>query len=254
MKIVNYIRTELYPFFGSCFTKMNVSPNIIEVGVCHGNNLRSMLQGMDPNSAVLVDQWIPYSPFKDAIPGTALYDQLSNYFGGPVDDPKTYENSYNYCVSEFGTNQNKIVRKDSISAAAEIATFNQKYDLIYIDGGHLYEEVLADLNAYESLVGNNGILMLDDFMDPNSEGSKVQHLGVVPAVLEFLQNHPEYQPSIITRPTPNAWSNIVLTKRDSIINDVINNELISTGVFFVEVPDNLIHSYRNSQHENCLRF
>jgi hypothetical protein len=250
MKIVNAIRTEIYPIIGICFQELQIKPSVVEIGVCKGTNLRSIISSINAERIVLVDQWIPYPPFKDAKPGTELYKQGSKYFGGAVDDPSTYENLYNHCQTEFSTSL--ILRKDSLSAAKELTEKNIKFDFIYIDGGHLYQEVYDDLVAYQSLLTENGILMLDDFI--NSEEGKLQNLGVVEAVIDFLKNNKTYQPSIITRSTNRAWCNIVLTKKDSIINKIIDDTLIKSGAFFVEIPDTLLHLVSNSPNSNCLRF
>ena len=94
--------------------------------------------------------------------------------------------------------------------------------------------------------------MLDDFI--NSEEGKLQNLGVVEAVIDFLKNNKTYQPSIITRSTNRAWCNIILTKKDSIINKIIDDTLIKSGTFFVEIPNTLLHLVSNSPNSNCLRF
>lgn len=253
MKIVNATRTEMYPIIGSCFKKINVSPRLIEIGVCKGSNLKSMIDGIFPVSVVLVDQWIPYSPFKDALPGSKLYKAGSKYFGGPVDDPATYENLYQYCLSTFGRNDNNLlIRKDSLSAAKDLYKLNLKYDLIYIDGGHLYEEVLNDLNSYKTLISEDGLIMLDDFV--NSEEGKLQNLGVVEAVTEFLKLNQDFVPLLVTRSTDNAWCNIILAKKKSALIKIMNEELVSSGTFFVEIPGDLISYIKNSPKENCIRF
>ena len=250
MKILNAIRSEIYPILGSAFRDMNLEPSVIEVGVCKGVNLKSILSSMNSKSSVLIDQWIPYSPFKDAHPDSELYKAGSKYFGGPVNDPETYENLFRHCRNEFSNSI--ILRKDSISAATDLKEQNKKFDFIYIDGGHLHEEVYADLIAYESILSEDGILMLDDFI--NSDEGKMQNLGVVSAVLDFLKNNNDYQPSILTRSTDRAWCNIVLTKKNSKVNEYIEKNLLSSGIFFVEIPNNILHLVSNSPKVNCLRF
>jgi hypothetical protein len=250
MKILNAIRSEMYPIIGTAFQELNINPSVIEIGVCKGVNLKNILSSMNSKSSVLIDQWIPYSPFKDAPSGSDLYKAGSKYFGGPVDNPETYENLFKYCQAEFPNSL--ILRKDSMSAAADLKEKNIKFDFIYIDGGHLYEEVYADLIAYESILSENGILMLDDFI--NSEEGKMQNLGVVQAVLDFLKNNKNYQPSFITRSTDRAWCNIALTKKDSKINHLIEKNLLLSRIFFVEISDNLLHLVDNSPKNNCLKF
>jgi hypothetical protein len=250
MKILNAIRTEVYSIIGQSFQELKIEPAVIEIGVCKGVNLKTILSSLKSSKVVLIDQWIPYSPFKDADPKSELYKAGSKYFGGAVDDPNTYENLYKHCQATFPNSI--ILRKDSISAAKELKEKNIKFDFIYIDGGHLYEEVYADLIEYEKLLNDDGVLMLDDFI--NSEEGKMQNLGVVDAVLDFLKNNANYQPNIITRSTDRAWCNIILTKKESKINQLIEKNLISSGIFFVEIPNNLLHLVDNSPKINCLKF
>ena len=39
-----------------------------------------------------------------------------------------------------------------------------KFDLIYIDGNHLYNYVLDDLEKSLNIINYNGLIVLDDFM------------------------------------------------------------------------------------------
>ena len=48
---------------------------------------------------------------------------------------------------------------------------NRLFDVIYIDGGHRYEQVAADLTNYSRLVAAGGYLVLDD-ASRNQPGSK----------------------------------------------------------------------------------
>jgi hypothetical protein len=253
MKIVNAVRDEIYPIIGECFSEIKINPTIVEIGVCKGVNLENLINSLNPISTVLVDQWIPYSPFKDALPGSELYNAGSKYFGGAVDDPATYENLYTQCKNKFLKNSNNIIiRKDSIVAAEELHNLNVKFDFVYIDGGHLYEEVLTDLTSYEKLLTPDGMIMLDDFV--NSDEGKMQNLGVVEAVNTFLKENKNYQPTLITRSTGRAWCNILLTKKNSSITTLIDKYLVKSKIFFVETPDSILHFISNSPNNNCVRF
>lgn len=253
MKIVNAVRYEIYPIIGQCLTELKIKPTIVEIGVCKGKNLENLISSLDPISTVLVDQWIPYSPFKDAIPGSDFYNSVSKYFGGPVDDPTTYENLYVYCKNKFLKNPNNIIiRKDSTTASKELHDLDIKFDFVYIDGGHLYQEVLDDLINYEKLLSEHGMIMLDDFI--NSEEGKIQNLGVVEAVNTFLKENKDYQPTIITRSTGKAWCNILLTRKNSSMSELLDNYLVKSKIFFVEAPDTILSSISNSPNNNCVRF
>jgi hypothetical protein len=52
---------------------------------------------------------------------------------------------------------------DSANAAAVLGAFNFRADLIYVDGGHGYENVCADINAYWPLLSERGLLFGDDY-------------------------------------------------------------------------------------------
>jgi len=59
----------------------------------------------------------------------------------------------------------RIVRQKSVEAASSFA--NHSFDLIYIDGDHTYEGLLADINAWWDKVNHQtGIICGDDFSWP----------------------------------------------------------------------------------------
>lgn len=253
MKIINAVRDEIYPIVGQCFAELGIIPSIAEIGVCKGINLENLINSLNPSSVILIDQWIPYSPFKDAEPGSELYIAGSKYFGGPVNESSTYENLYQHCKNKFcNSDNNMIIREDSTIAATTLQQMNKILDFVYIDGGHLYQEVLDDLRNYEKLLSLNGILMLDDFI--NSEEGKMQNLGVVEAVNTFLNENKNYQATLITRSTGRAWCNILLTKKSSAVCDILDQLIVKSKIFFVEIPDFLISSVNNSPNQNGLRF
>lgn len=76
------------------------------------------------------------------------------------------------------------VRVDSVSAAAYYG--DNSIDVVYIDAGHSYEQVLADLHAWYPKVKPGGVIAGHDFVFEHP----VSQAGVVRAVLEFFQNKP----------------------------------------------------------------
>jgi len=253
MKVVNATRYEIYPLLKKCFTNIGIKPAIVEVGVCRGTNLEYLINSFRPASTFLVDQWIPYSPIKDAPIGSDIYNSESSYFGGPVDDPNTYEDLYNYCKNTFVKNPNTtIIRESSLEAAQELHRLNVTLDFIYIDAGHLYAEVLQDLVSYEKLLSENGVIMLDDFV--NSDEVKKQNIEVVQAVNDFLKNNAQYRPSLITKSTVEAWSNILITKKEAPINSLIEKELMESNLFFVDIPDEILGLVESNPYKNSLSF
>lgn len=56
----------------------------------------------------------------------------------------------------------RFVEETSVRAAAELERESSAYDLIFIDGGHLFEEVLVDFFLYARLCKIGGLVILDD--------------------------------------------------------------------------------------------
>lgn len=76
------------------------------------------------------------------------------------------------------------VRMDSVAAANQYA--DESLDVVYLDGGHDYEQVRADLHAWYPKVKSGGIIAGHDFVFEHP----VSREGVVRAVLEFCQDKP----------------------------------------------------------------
>jgi len=59
-------------------------------------------------------------------------------------------------------NMLRIVEETSVQAAVELDRENLEYDLIFIDGGHLFEQALVDFFLYAKLCRTGGLVILDD--------------------------------------------------------------------------------------------
>ena len=76
------------------------------------------------------------------------------------------------------------VKSDSVAAADRYV--DNSLDMVYLDGGHSYEQVLADLNAWYPKVKIGGVISGHDFVFDHP----VSRAGVVRAVLEFFEDKP----------------------------------------------------------------
>ena len=82
-----------------------------------------------------------------------------------------FENSENLsaeCLKDFLKNTKDItnilpVPLESTRAAAIFARFNMTFDMIFIDGRHDYEGVVADIEAWRPLLRHDGILCGHDY-------------------------------------------------------------------------------------------
>jgi hypothetical protein len=72
---------------------------------------------------------------------------------------------------DFSTASLSMLRGYSQDAQVQRRLAQRSFDLIYIDGGHRYEEVVKDLNFYPALVKAGGYFVLDDAssFEPGSE-------------------------------------------------------------------------------------
>ena len=61
---------------------------------------------------------------------------------------------------------------------------DEKYDLIYIDGSHLYSDVLNDANSAINLLNKNGIIIFDDFLWMHYPKINDNPMGAIKKILE----------------------------------------------------------------------
>lgn len=58
------------------------------------------------------------------------------------------------------------VRKLKGASYTVLKTINEKFDIIYIDGGHTFQEAMTDLCLCYPLLRTGGILIFDDYIHP----------------------------------------------------------------------------------------
>ena len=137
------------------FFKINNSL-ILEIGIHKGDFSIVLLEKFKPKKLVLVDPWI--------VEKEKIY-QSSGYGNFDGDSQKIQDSYYQNVKKKFGPQINKkqveILRMKSSEA---FMVLKNKFDLIYIDGNHLYNYVLEDLENSLNIINNNGLIILDDFM------------------------------------------------------------------------------------------
>ena len=130
---------------------------ILEIGTNKGDFSIVLLEKFKPKKLVLVDPWIAE---KEKIYQSSWY---GNVDGG---SQKIQDSYYQNVKKKFGQQINKkqveILRMKSSEA---FKILKNKFDLIYIDGNHLYNYVLEDLENSLNIINNNGLIVLDDFMN-----------------------------------------------------------------------------------------
>lgn len=129
-----------------------------EIGVSGGKNALNMLKHLNIKKLYLID---PYKAFyvKDHLFTQTQMDDLEH-------DAKDRLSNYNNIV---------WIKKSSLDAINEIP----ELDMVYIDGSHKYEDILADIEAYYPIIKKGGTIGGHDF----------ERDGVMRAVSEFANKN-----------------------------------------------------------------
>ena len=131
------------------------NPSILEIGVHKGDFSKELFTNLNPKKLILVDPWIS---FDDAIYKDSLYGN-SHETGQKIQD-QYFQDITKYFNQEILDNKIEIYR--STSDEFFLAN-NYKFDLIYIDGNHLFNFVKKDILNSLDFLSDNGIIVLDDY-------------------------------------------------------------------------------------------
>ena len=142
--------------------------NFLEIGLFHGvtsRNVCDLLQqihgkdftftGIDlftTDSELIKDEIIPQTKFSNPLK-TIYYKYIIKL------DPYSKE-SVEKLLSKYKENVN-IIKGNSNKVLKEISL--DKFDYVFLDGGHRYETVLSDLKSLRNVVINKGIILCDDY-------------------------------------------------------------------------------------------
>ena len=128
---------------------------ILEIGIHRGVFSKELITNFNPKKIVLVDPWVAFDDSK--------YDD--SFYGNKLKNGQSLQDQYYYEVvrnfdNEIKNHQVEIVRDTSDNFFKKNII---EFDLIYIDGNHIYEFVKNDIfNSLKSLK-QDGIIVLDDY-------------------------------------------------------------------------------------------
>ena len=142
--------------------------NFLEIGVFHGVTSRNVcdllekIHGKDfsftgidlfsTDNEIVKDEIIPQTKFSNPLK-TIYYKYIVKL------DPYSKE-SVEKLLSRHKENVN-IIKGNSNKVLKEISL--DKFDYVFLDGGHKYETVLSDLKNLNNIIINNGIVLCDDY-------------------------------------------------------------------------------------------
>ena len=141
------------------FLEIGVFHGVTSRNVCdllnsiHGNNFKFTGIDIFSNETDLVkDEFIPQTKFSNPLK-TIYYKYLVRLDPYSPESVKKLLKKYQKNISIIKGNSNKIL--------AEMAS--EKFDYVFLDGGHKYETVLKDLKFLTKIIENNGIILCDDY-------------------------------------------------------------------------------------------
>lgn len=156
----------------------NESPNVAEIGVALGDFSKFLIDTLAPKTFAAIDIFDAHEkPFIWDIPTDPVFRGRTHfdYY------KEKFENYY----------KGRLIVEKGLSSEAGQRLEDNFYDLIYIDAGHKYEDVLIDTKIALAKIRPGGFIVFNDY-------TVYDHLsftayGVVPAVNQMLAKRGDVQ-------------------------------------------------------------
>ena len=142
--------------------------NFLEIGVFHGVTSRNVCEllysfhgndfkftGIDlfvNDETLLKDEYIPKIKFSNPLK-TIYYKYIIRLDPYSVDSILKLLKKFQKNVNIIKGNSNKVLKEIDVN----------KFDYVFLDGGHKYETVKKDLENLTQIVNNNGTILCDDY-------------------------------------------------------------------------------------------
>ena len=142
--------------------------NFLEIGVFHGVTSRNVCEllysfhgndfkftGIDlfvNDETLLKDEYIPKIKFSNPLK-TIYYKYIIRLDPYSVDSVRRLLKKFQKNVNIIKGNSNKVLKEIDVN----------KFDYVFLDGGHKYETVKKDLENLTQIVNNNGTILCDDY-------------------------------------------------------------------------------------------
>jgi len=170
-------RQEMFRFFCDKIT----NPTLLEIGVFKGDFLNFIIENCKFNHIDAVDLFDGIGCSADVDGNSMIYCDLNENY---LNLNKKYEYIENVKIHKF--NSIDFLKNQ----------FDNKYDIIYIDGDHSYEGVKNDLINSFHKIKNGGYIMGHDYETNTEKTKNIYDFGVKRAVDEFCI---KYKQKILTK-------------------------------------------------------
>ena len=224
---------------------VNEISNIVEVGVCKGDNAEWLINRFNPEHIGLVDAWKCFQrkskPFYFD-ESNEREDVVENYFGGNIYEQETFDNLYKRVKFRFSDFEEKVKIMKMSSSEASKKYQDKSLDLIYVDADHSYEAVLDDLFYWGSKLRDGGYFVLNDHTI-NADGTS--GYGTVQATNSFIRSHLNLSRNIFYNPiavTTSNYADLLLIKGELSSDSKIYHNF-STSSHIIEVPNDILSNF-----------
>lgn len=149
---------------------LGLTGTMVEVGTYRGAFAKNILDGW-PGHLICVDAW-HHNP--------QAHDILNH-------DQPTMDECYRFTLEYLQPYEHRceVIRAFSVDAAQRFSDAGEVFDVVYLDAGHDYDNIRADIAAWWPLVKPGGILSGHDYLDATVADGYPADFGVKTAVTEF---------------------------------------------------------------------
>jgi len=145
----------------------------LEIGTLAGDFAQFLIENFQPSRMTLVD----------------FFDAADYVFG---EQRFTPENHFQYVKRRFESLPNvKLERGESSEVLNSLISSGQRFDFIYIDAGHTFEDVSRDIELASRLLNPGGIIGMNDYIMTDYYYDTTY--GVVQATNSFLDQNPTFR-------------------------------------------------------------
>ena len=133
----------------------NKDLHVLEIGIHKGDFSKQLAKQLRPKKLILVDPWIAYDD--------DIY--AKSWYGNSSKSNQSIQDKYFLDIRKYFENEIKI-RTVEIHRKTSDNFFNKNqnmFDLIYIDGNHLFDFVKRDIINSLKFIKQDGIIVLDDY-------------------------------------------------------------------------------------------
>jgi len=174
----NFLLNHIYLLKPKNFLEIGIFHGVTSRNVCellhliHGNNFKfTGIDLFEHDDKILNEEISPRTKFSNPLKNI-YYRYITK------SDPYSYE-SVKELLKKFKNNIN-LIKGNSNNVLKEINT--NKFDYVFVDGGHKYETVRDDLDCLTSVIKNNGTILCDDY-------NLTYAPGIKKAIDEFIINN-----------------------------------------------------------------